>query len=94
MKDNKGQRAKYHYVQPMADLQKDTDQRGQIEGISKAPSEATTTDRGSQFRSTIACKSVDTHPFLQLIITTPDENRRKLQPHLIKPPSPRTNVVP
>ena len=45
--------------------------------------EATTTDRGSQFRSTIACKSVDTHPFLQLIITIPDENRRKLHPMLL-----------
>ena len=74
MKDNKEQRAKYNYVQPMADLQKDADERGQIEGISKAPSEDTTTDRGSQFRSTIAWKSVDTHPFIQLIITTPDEN--------------------
>ena len=67
----------------MADLQKDADQRGQIEGILKATSEATITDRGSQFRSTIACKSVDTHPFLQLIITIPDENRRKLHPMLL-----------
>ena len=32
MKDTKGQRAKYNYVQLMADLQKDADQRGQIEG--------------------------------------------------------------
>ena len=70
MKDNKGQRAKYNYVQPMADLQKDADQRGQIEGISKATSEATTTDCGSQFRPTIAYKSVDTPTFSQLIITT------------------------
>ena len=42
----------------------DADQLGQSEGIPKAPSEATTTERGSQSRYTIACKSDDTHPFL------------------------------
>ena len=43
--------------------------------------EATTAERGSPIRSTIAWKSVDTHPFFTL------------QPLLIKPPSPESMLL-